>query len=145
MLWKMQTHLIHTAHQELCKIENSDVLFFWKPLKPFVLNPGFERVTRVVVQPKMYKNMLQLWLPWKLAIKKTNPDFELGVFQSFGGNEHENTLMVRGLARSAGEHGGLVDQFFAGQASWASLYQKLVAMSETVSDTYEDCQIIYTK
>ena len=53
--------------------------------------------------------------------------------------------MVRGLARSAGEHGGLVDQFFAGQASWASLYQKLVAMSETVSDTYEDCQIIYTK
>ena len=68
-----------------------------------------------------------------------------GIVPELASREHENTLMVRGLARSAGEHGSLVDQFFAGQASWASLYQKLIAMSETVSDTYEDCQIIYTK
>ena len=53
--------------------------------------------------------------------------------------------MVRGLGRSAGEHGSLIDQFFSGKTSWAPIYQKLVAMAETVSDTYEDCQIIYTK
>jgi hypothetical protein len=135
----------YTSPRALQKLRTPMYSSFWKPLKPFVLNPGFERVTRVVVQPEDVQEYVATMAALETAIKKTNPDFELGVFQSFGGGEHENTLMVRGLARSAGEHGGLVDQFFAGQASWAPIYQKLLAMAETVSDSYEDCQIIYTK
>ena len=55
-----------------------------------------------------------------------------------------NQYMVRGLTDTAGEHGKFADEFFAGNASWAGMYQKLISLGTIIDDSYDECEILYS-
>ena len=52
--------------------------------------------------------------------------------------------MVRGLTDTAGEHGKFADEFFAGNASWAGMYQKLISLGTIIDDSYDESEILYS-
>ena len=117
----------------------------WKPLKPFKLNPGYERVFRMKVAPENINNFVSVMTELESAIIASGYDtFNLGVFQPIGGGVHESqTLKIRAILDSAKESGQLMDDFFSG-ASWSSLWLKARMISEITSDTVEICEQIYT-
>ena len=120
---------------------------FWKPLKSFSIRPNsFERVQRVIVEPQNLQKWISGIAKFEKEIQKTNPDFVIGVFQSFGGGAKEavaNQYMIRALADDAGEHGRLIDQFFTGTTSWGAMYQELLSLGTIIDDNFDECQILY--
>ena len=78
------------------------------------------------------------------SVKAEGNDFNVGIFQPFGGGYSEQEYHVRGSHANSEDAGDIIDRAYAGAASTA-LYLKLVSLAdEIVSDTYEACQIIYT-
>ena len=71
----------------------------WKPLTPFPLNPGFERVTRVTVKPENTEKFLMMSEKLQAEINAAGEEFEMGVLIALGGGVNENNLMLRNCSR----------------------------------------------
>ena len=83
-------------------------------------------------------------MEFEKAVKAEGNDFNLGIFQPFGGGYSEQVFHVRGSHANSEDAGDIIDKGYAGAASTA-LYLKLLSLAdEVVTDTYESCQIIYT-
>jgi hypothetical protein len=83
-------------------------------------------------------------MEFEKAVKAEGNDFNLGIFQPFGGGYSEMDYHVRGSHADSEDAGDIIDRAYSGAASTA-LYLKLLSLAdEVVSDTYESCQVIYT-
>ena len=117
----------------------------WKPLKGFKLDPGYERVTRVVVSPENLPAYLAAGVALEAAIQDAGHDFNLGIMISLGGGPKEvGTLLVRGVSRDGAAVGKLADEYFSG-AEWGRSLDAFVALQDAVvADSYEVCEQLYT-
>ena len=117
----------------------------WKPLKPFKLDPGFERVMRMEVDGENQTNFVALIAKLEAAVRAEGYDINIGVFQPIGGGAHEaSTLMVRAITQDGTTHGKIIDEAFAG-ASWMPMWlSALELVDEMTTDTFEICDQFYT-
>ena len=118
----------------------------WKPIKPFKLAPGYERVQRVKVAPENVPAFVASMSALETAIQEGgHPDFFNGVFVPIGGGKHEvKTLMLRSISPNAAASGALFDEYFAGNASWASAFMAVGQYIESIeSDIFELCEQFY--
>lgn len=118
----------------------------WKPLKPFRLDPGYERVQRVIVQGNKLQDFIAAMTAFEEAVIDAGNDFFVGIFAPLGGGTHEaKTLMVRAITPDAASHGKIFDDYFDGKAPWASEWAALQAVGyEVVSDNFEECEQTYS-
>jgi len=133
------------ASKDLAKLRTLKYRVAWKPLKPFVLSPGFERVTRVKIKPENIPAYIAAATKLETAIRNAGHDFNMGIFQPLGGGVHETgTFLLRGVSPNSSEAGRLIDEYFAG-AEWGQQYLKASSLiDEVVRDTYESCQLFYS-
>ena len=117
----------------------------WKPLTPFRLEPGYERVQRIKVSADNLQAFNEGINKLEAAIKADgHHNFFNGVFVQIGGGSHEiETLMVRSITRDANSMGVLFDDYFAGTASWAADYDAVMQLGEVMSDYMEICEQLY--
>jgi hypothetical protein len=117
----------------------------WKPLTPFRLEPGYERVQRIKVPAENLQAFTEGLEKLEASIQAAgHPNFFNGVFVSIGGGTHEiETLMVRSITRDAQSMGVLFDDYFAGTASWAADYDSLMLLGEVMSDNMDICEQLY--
>ena len=117
----------------------------WKPLTPFRLEPGYERVQRINVPAENLQAFTEGLEKLEASIQAAgHPNFFNGVFVPIGGGTHEiETLMVRSITRDAQSMGVLFDDYFAGTASWAADYDSLMLLGEVMSDNMEICEQVY--
>ena len=118
----------------------------WKPLKPFRLDPGYERVQRVEISPENTPAFVAGMSALEKAIQDGgHEDFFNGVFVPIGGGSHEaTTLMIRSVARDEAAMGALFDEYFSGTATWASAFDSLQQAGATIiSDNFEKCEQFY--
>jgi len=118
----------------------------WKPLKPFRLEPGYERVMRVNVPAANTTSFVEAISKLEKAIQAAgHEDFFNGVFAPIGGGSHEaQTLMVRSITKDASSTGKIFDEYFDGESSWAAAYQNVLAQGGTViSDHFDECEQTY--
>ncbi len=118
----------------------------WKPLKPFRLDPGYERVQRVVISGNKLQEFIAAMTAFEEAVIDAGNDFFVGVFVPLGGGTHEaKTLMVRAITPDAASHGKIFDDYFDGNAPWASEWAALQAVGyEVISDNFEECEKTYS-
>ena len=117
----------------------------WKPLTPFRLEPGYERVQRIKVSAENLQAFSEGLNKLESSIKSAgHHNFYNGAFVQIGGGTHEvETLMVRSITRDANAMGILFDEYFAGTATWAADYDNLMLLGEVVSDNMEICEQLY--
>ena len=117
----------------------------WKPLTPFRLEPGYERVQRIKVPAENLQAFNEGINKLESAINAAgHPNFFNGVFVQIGGGSHEvETLMVRSITRDANSMGVLFDDYFTGGATWASQYDDVMKLGEVLSDNMEICEQLY--
>ena len=117
----------------------------WKPLTPFRLEPGYERVQRIKVSAENLQAFSEGLNKLESSIKSAgHHNFYNGAFVQIGGGTHEiETLMVRSITRDANAMGILFDEYFAGTATWAADYDNLMLLGEIVSDNMEICEQLY--
>ena len=114
----------------------------FKPLKPFDLAPGSERLWRVNIAPQNLMPFVAKMTELEAALRSAGHDINVGVFQPLGGGAHE-TIHLRAVSPSYGESGKVIDEAFAG-AAWMSIWADAMALvDEVVTDNFERCQIIY--
>ena len=112
----------------------------WKPLTPFPLNPGFERVTRVTVKPENTEKFLMMSEKLQAEINAAGEEFEMGVLIALGGGVNENNLMVRAIAPDGKSFGELYEKGYSGSAPWGSTLQAMQSLiDEVVRDSHEQC------
>ena len=118
----------------------------WKPLKPFRLDPGYERVQRVVISGNKLQEFITAMTAFEEAVIDAGNDFFVGIFVPLGGGTHEaKTLMVRAITPDAASHGKIFDDYFDGNAPWASEWAALQAVGyEVISDNFEECEQTYS-
>lgn len=133
------------ATEDIAKFRTLKYKVAWKPLKPFVLSPGFERVTRVKIKPENVPAYIAAATKLEEAIRKAGHDFNMGIFQPLGGGTHETgTFLLRGVSPNSSEAGRLIDEYFAG-AEWGQQYLEASSLiDKVVRDTYESCQLFYS-
>ena len=61
----------------------------WKPLKPFRLDPGYERVQRIVISGNKLQEFITAMTAFEEAVIDAGNDFFVGVFVPLGGGTHE--------------------------------------------------------
>ena len=134
-----------SAPRALQKLREVKYSTFWKPLKDFPIRPSsFDRLNRVKIARENLDEYMAVAMEFEKAVKAEGNDFNVGIFQPFGGGYSEQEYHVRGSHANSEDAGDIIDRAYAGAASTA-LYLKLVSLAdEIVSDTYESCQIIYT-
>lgn len=117
----------------------------WKPLTPFRLEPGYERVQRIKVSAENLQAFNEGLNKLEASIQAAgHPNFFNGAFVQIGGGTHEiETLMVRSITRDAQSMGVLFDDYFAGTATWAAEYDSLMLLGEVMSDNMEICEQVY--
>ena len=117
----------------------------WKPLTPFRLEPGYERVQRIKVSAENLQAFNAGLNKLEASIQAAgHPNFFNGAFVQIGGGTHEiETLMVRSITRDAQSMGVLFDDYFAGTATWAADYDSLMLLGEVMSDNMEICEQVY--
>ena len=117
----------------------------WKPLTPFRLEPGYERVQRIKVSAENLQAFSEGLNKLETSIKSAgHHNFYNGAFVQIGGGTHEvETLMVRSITRDANAMGILFDEYFAGTATWAADYDNLMLLGEVMSDNMEICEQLY--
>jgi len=118
----------------------------WKPLKPFRLDPGYERSQRVIVPSDKLQDFVEALTALEAAIIDAgHKEFFNGVFAPIGGGSHETqTLMVRSITPDATLMGKLFDEYFAGNASWQDEWLNLQAIGGVITtDTFEVCEQTY--
>ena len=134
-----------TAPRALQKLREVKYSTFWKPLKDFPIRPSsFERLNRIKIARENLNEYMATAIEFEKAVRAEGNDFNLGIFQPFGGGYSEQDYHVRGSHANSEEAGEIIDRGYAGAASTA-LYLKLLSLAEeVVTDTYESCQVIYT-
>jgi hypothetical protein len=134
------------APQHVARLREVKYGVTWKSLKPFKLNPGYERVQRIQVANEKVPTFVAAMSELEAAIQNNgHEDFGNGVFVSIGGGSHEvQTLMVRSVSRDAAAAGALFDEYFSGTAAWAGAFQAVSPHIDAVtSDNFEMCEQIY--
>ena len=136
---------IDEAPKDLDKLRTPKYRVVWKPLKPFILSPGFERVTRVKIKSENVPAYIAAATKLEAAIRNAGHDFNMGIFQPLGGGVHETgTFLLRGVSPNSSEAGRLIDEYFAG-AGWGQQYIEASSLiDKVVRDTYESCQLFYS-
>ena len=117
----------------------------WKPITPFRLEPGFERVQRIKVSAENMQAFTAAIDNLEEAIQDAGyENFYNGAFVLIGGGDRDvGTVIVRSIVRDANAMGVLFDEYFAGNASWADEYQTVTSLGEVVSDNIEVCEQLY--
>ncbi|MFL2734340.1 MAG: hypothetical protein ACJ0E5_04215 [Gammaproteobacteria bacterium] len=117
----------------------------WKPLTPFPVNPGFERVTRVNVKPENTQKFLMASEILQAEMNAAGDEFEMGVLLGLGAGAKETTLMVRGIAPDGKSFGELYEKGYSGKAPWGQALQNMQSLiDEVVRDSHEQCETLYT-
>ncbi|MDA9729605.1 hypothetical protein N9V06_01345 [SAR86 cluster bacterium] len=134
-----------SAPRALQKLREVKYSTFWKPLKDFPIRPSsFERLNRIKIARENLPEYLATSIAFEKAIKADGIDFNLGIFQPFGGGYSEQEFHIRGSHPNSEEAGAIIDKAYEG-TSWMPIYLKLLSLAdEVVTDTYESCQVIYT-
>ena len=115
----------------------------FKPLKPFDLEPGSERLWRLNIAPKNLMPFVAKMTELEAALRAAGHTMNIGVFQPMGGGAHE-TIHLRAVSPTYGESGKVVDDAFSG-AAWFSIWaEAMTLVDEIVTDNFEHCQVIYT-
>jgi len=115
----------------------------FKPLKPFDLEPGSERLWRLNIAPQNLMPFVAKMTELETALRAAGHNMNVGVFQPLGGGAHE-TIHLRAVSPSYGESGKVIDDAFSG-AAWFSIWAEAMALvDEIVTDNFEHCQVIYT-
>ena len=87
----------------------------WKPLMPFKLAPGFERMIRVVVPQADRMEFVSQMSQAQQGLYDAGYKMNLGVFEPIGGGAVEaNIIQVRAIAATPSEFGKILDDFYAG-------------------------------
>jgi hypothetical protein len=136
-----------TAQNYISKLREVKHSTTWKPLKPFKLAPGYERVQSVKVAPENVPAFVAAMSNLEKALQEGgHPSFTNGVFLPIGGGTHDiNTLMLRSITPTPELHGAMFDEYFAGTASWADDYTAVgQLMMSLESDNFEICEQIYS-
>jgi hypothetical protein len=134
------------APQQVARLREVKYGVTWKSLKPFKLNPGYERVQRIQVANEKVPAFVAAMSELEAAIQNNgHADFGNGIFVSIGGGSHEvQTLMVRSVSRDAAAAGALFDEYFSGTAAWAGAFQAVSPhIDAVISDNFESCEQIY--
>jgi hypothetical protein len=134
-----------SASRALQKLREVKYSTFWKPLKDFPIRPSsFERLNRIKIARENLNEYMATAMEFEKTVRAEGNDFNLGIFQPFGGGYSEQDYHVRGSHANSEDAGDIIDRGYAGAASTA-LYLKLLSLAEeVVTDTYESCQVIYT-
>ena len=130
-----------TPNKQFEKLRKVKYGVTWKPVKEFELRPGYERLWRLKLNDWMAfaKKMEEL----ESALKAAGHDMRLGVFYPLGGGTE--VFHLRAVTDTASQSGKVADEYFAGASYgkiWDSAFQYV---DEIVSETVEECEIIYTK
>ena len=144
------------ATPKIKKLRTIKYIAAWKPLIPFTLAPGFERVQRVKIAPENVNAYREGIAKLEADINKGgHPDYEMGMFQAIGGGPEEaGIFMIRGISPTGAAYGKLADEYYLGAPWAASNFQsvgggkqpKMEAMvQDTVNDSIEVCEQLYTK
>lgn len=119
----------------------------WKPLMPFKLAPGFERMIRVVVPQADRMEFVSQMSQAQQGLYDAGYKMNLGVFEPIGGGAVEaNIIQVRAIAATPSDFGKILDDFYAGSVDMGGDHW-LAAMSlvdEITSDYIQECAQIYT-
>ncbi|MDG2501928.1 MAG: hypothetical protein P8M77_05995 [Porticoccaceae bacterium] len=136
-----------TAKNDMSKLREVKHSTTWKPLKPFKLAPGYERVQSVKVAPENVPAFVAAMSNLETALQEGgHSSFSNGVFLPIGGGAHDvDILMLRSITPTAESNGAMFDEYFAGKASWAGAYADVVKYIVSVeSDNFEICEQIYS-
>jgi hypothetical protein len=130
-----------TPNKQFEKLRKVKYAATWKPVKEFELRPGYERLWRLKLNDwrAFAKKMEELESELKIA----GHDMRLGVFYPLGGGTE--VFHLRAVTDTASQSGKVADEYFAGASYgkiWDSAFQYV---DEIVSETVEECEIIYTK
>ena len=130
-----------TPNKQFEKLRKVKYAVTWKPVKEFELRPGYERLWRLKLNDwrAFAKKMEEL----ESALKAAGHDMRLGVFYPLGGGTE--VFHLRAVTDTASQSGKVADDYFAGASYgkiWDSSFQYV---DEIVSETVEECEIIYTK
>ena len=130
-----------TPNKQFEKLRKVKYGVTWKPVKEFELRPGYERLWRLKLNDwrAFAKKMEEL----ESALKAVGHDMRLGVFYPLGGGTEVFHLLA--VTYTASQSGKVADEYFAGASYgkiWDSAFQYV---DEIVSETVEECEIIYTK
>jgi len=135
------------ADPALAALRTVKYVAVWKPITPFRLDPGFERVERVKIAPNNVEAYRQQLMKTEAAVQKAgHKDFFVGMLQSLGGGPREaGTFMIRGITRDGASYGKIADEYYAG-APWAvqNLPRLQSLVEDTESDAIEVCEQFYT-
>ena len=109
------------ATPEIKKLRTIKYVAAWKPLIPFTLAPGFERVQRVKIAPENVNAYREGIAKLEADINKGgHSDYEMGMFQAIGGGPEEaGIFMIRGVSPNGAAYGKLADEYYVG-APWAA-------------------------
>ena len=117
----------------------------WKPLKPFKLDPGFERQLRVVVPASSMATFVEKITAAEQGVQAAGHDMNIGVFDPIGGGAIEaNTLHVRAVAQNAESFGKILEEYYAG-ASYGEPWNEAFAMVTSIKNDYmQRCEQVYS-
>ena len=79
----------YKAPKQLKKMRKILYTAVWKPLTPFPVNPGFERVTRVNVKPENTQKFLMASEILQAEMNAAGDEFEMGVLLGLGAGAKE--------------------------------------------------------
>ncbi len=130
-----------TPNKQFEKLRKVKYAATWKPVKDFELRPGYERLWRLKLNDwrAFAKKMEEL----ETSLKAAGHDMRIGVFYPLGGGTE--VFHLRAVTDTASQSGKVADEYFAGASYgkiWDSAFQYV---DEVVSETVEECEIIYNK
>jgi hypothetical protein len=113
----------------------------WKPVKEFALKPGYERLWRLKLND--WKKFAFEMEKLETALSDAGHDMRLGVFYPLGGGTE--VFHLRAVTDTPAQSGKIADEYFAG-ASYGKIWDNAFKyVDAVVSETVEECEIIYTK
>ena len=117
----------------------------WKPIKPFKLAPGYERMIRVEVAPENVAKFVAGMESTEKAVRTAGHDMNIGVFEGIGGGKHEaNILHMRAVFPTAADFGKVLDEYYAGANFGAPWNESFGYVRRVMSDYIQECEQIYT-
>ena len=135
----------YSASKQLKNMRKILYTAIWKPITPFPVNPGFERVTRVTVKPENLQKFLMMTEKLQAEMNAAGDEFEMGVLVAVGGGSKENSLMVRGIAPDGKSFGELYEKGYSGKAPWGTTLAAMQSLIDVVvRDSHEQCGMLYS-
>ena len=128
------------ASEEFASLREVQYTSIFKPLKEFKLDPGFERLWRIVVPAENLNAFVEAITDAESMLRSSGYDVNIGVFYPLvGGAQETKTLHLRAVTRDGATAGKITEEYFAG-AKWAETWAKAIDLSSGIeSDTAEVC------